>query len=73
MVTVRLKSFITLLSKQWKKKQKTTVHVEQKIPVVVKIASVNVHVAKAENVRVKENAHAAASVMRKRNPAKLDE
>lgn len=67
MVTVTSKSFIWLLRKQWKRKQKATVLVEQKIPVIVKIASVNVHAAKAGNVLANENAHAAASVKNKKS------
>jgi len=60
--------------KSWKKQQKMDVHAEQKIPANVgKTANAHAHAAKVENVPVKENAPVAVSVMRKQNPAKLDE
>jgi hypothetical protein len=43
--------------------------VKQKTPANVRTANVNVHVAKAENIHAKENAHAAADA--KNNKKKL--
>ena len=62
MVTVTIKSFINLPCKQWKKKQKMSVLVEQKIHANVKTANVNVLAANEENAHVKKNVHVAASV-----------
>ncbi|MCX6823788.1 MAG: hypothetical protein NT085_01570 [candidate division SR1 bacterium] len=66
MVTVTKNLLSTYYKKQWKKKQKATVLVEQKTHATAKTANANVHVAKVENVHAKGNAHAAAIVNKKK-------
>lgn len=66
MVTVIKNLLSNYYKKQWKKKQKATVLVEQKIHATAKTVNVNVNVVKVKNAHVRENAHAAADAKNKK-------